>query len=135
MIVQIGANILHLREVATNSFLLMLQMLLSQVLKHFNASPRDYKCVFTSGATAALKLVGEFFPWSRGSYYMYTKENHNSVLGIREYPTMKNMLSTDYNSIFWLVNTMYCIVILVYPTQFLSLLVPFISRVCKNFQN
>ncbi|VAI80119.1 unnamed protein product [Triticum turgidum subsp. durum] len=60
-----------------------------QVLKYFNASPRDYKCIFTSGATAALKLVGECFPWSRESCYMYTMENHNSVLGIREYALSK----------------------------------------------
>ncbi|CAN6173194.1 unnamed protein product [Urochloa humidicola] len=60
-----------------------------QVLKYFNASPRDYKCIFTSGATAALKLVGECFPWSRDSCYMYTIENHNSVLGIREYALSK----------------------------------------------
>ncbi|CAL5041460.1 unnamed protein product [Urochloa decumbens] len=60
-----------------------------QVLKYFNASPRDYKCVFTSGATAALKLVGECFPWSTDSCYMYTIENHNSVLGIREYALSK----------------------------------------------
>jgi hypothetical protein len=43
---------------------------------------------------------------------MYTMENHNSVLGIREYPTMKNILNIYHNSIFWIVNTMYCIVIL-----------------------
>ncbi|XP_020394925.1 molybdenum cofactor sulfurase isoform X1 [Zea mays] len=60
-----------------------------QVLKYFNASPKDYKCIFTSGATAALKLVGECFPWSRDSCYMYTMENHNSVLGIREYALSK----------------------------------------------
>ncbi|XP_020599360.1 molybdenum cofactor sulfurase isoform X2 [Phalaenopsis equestris] len=56
-----------------------------QVLAYFNASPMDYKCIFTSGATGALKLVGETFPWSGESCYMYTVENHNSVLGIREY--------------------------------------------------
>ncbi|XP_073061585.1 molybdenum cofactor sulfurase-like [Primulina eburnea] len=56
-----------------------------QVLDFFNASPGEYKCVFTSGATAALKLVGETFPWSNRSTFMYTMENHNSVLGIREY--------------------------------------------------
>ncbi|KAL6314879.1 hypothetical protein AAG906_029096 [Vitis piasezkii] len=55
------------------------------VLDHCNASPKDYKCIFTSGATAALKLVGEAFPWSSESNFMYTMENHNSVLGIREY--------------------------------------------------
>ncbi|XP_043688948.1 molybdenum cofactor sulfurase isoform X2 [Telopea speciosissima] len=56
-----------------------------QVLDYFNASPGDYKCIFTSGTTAALKLVGEAFPWSRESSFMYTIENHNSVLGIKEY--------------------------------------------------
>ncbi|XP_024966183.1 molybdenum cofactor sulfurase isoform X2 [Cynara cardunculus var. scolymus] len=57
----------------------------NQVLKICNASPKEYKCIFTSGATAALKLVGEAFPWSSQSTFMYTIENHNSVLGIREY--------------------------------------------------
>lgn len=57
-----------------------------QVLNFFNASPREYSCIFTSGATAALKLVGETFPWSSNSSFMYSMENHNSVLGIREYP-------------------------------------------------
>ncbi|TKY68232.1 Molybdenum cofactor sulfurase [Spatholobus suberectus] len=56
-----------------------------QVLDYCNASPKEYKCIFTSGATAALKLVGEAFPWSCNSNFMYTMENHNSVLGIREY--------------------------------------------------
>ncbi|XP_022149605.1 molybdenum cofactor sulfurase isoform X2 [Momordica charantia] len=56
-----------------------------QVLDYCKASPKDYKCIFTSGATAALKLVGEAFPWSHQSSFVYTTENHNSVLGIREY--------------------------------------------------
>ncbi|CAL9145333.1 unnamed protein product [Musa hybrid cultivar] len=56
-----------------------------QVLDYLNASPKNYRCMFTSGATAALKLIGECFPWSSESCYMYTMENHNSVLGIREY--------------------------------------------------
>ncbi|KAG4213196.1 hypothetical protein ERO13_A01G039700v2 [Gossypium hirsutum] len=56
-----------------------------QVLDYCNASQKDYKCIFTSGATAALKLIGENFPWSCKSTFMYTMENHNSVLGLREY--------------------------------------------------
>ncbi|KAI3769040.1 hypothetical protein L6452_00136 [Arctium lappa] len=60
-----------------------------QVLKMCNASPKEYKCIFTSGATAALKLIGEAFPWSSQSTFMYTIENHNSVLGIREYALNK----------------------------------------------
>ncbi|KAF5731289.1 Molybdenum cofactor sulfurase (LOS5) (ABA3) isoform 1 [Tripterygium wilfordii] len=35
----------------------ILKDLTSSVLEFFNASPRDYKCIFTSGAAAALKLV------------------------------------------------------------------------------
>ncbi|CAK9863850.1 unnamed protein product [Sphagnum jensenii] len=56
-----------------------------QVLALCNAPPGEYTCVFTAGATSALKLVGEAFPWSSESEYLYTMENHNSVLGIREY--------------------------------------------------
>ncbi|XP_068654808.1 molybdenum cofactor sulfurase isoform X2 [Aristolochia californica] len=56
-----------------------------QVLDYCNAPSDAYRCIFTSGATAALKIVGEAFPWSRESCYMYSMENHNSVLGIREY--------------------------------------------------
>ncbi|GBG70232.1 hypothetical protein CBR_g6363 [Chara braunii] len=55
------------------------------VLAMCNAPATEYKCVFTAGATAALKLVGETFPWSLESYFLYTQENHNSVLGIRQY--------------------------------------------------
>jgi molybdenum cofactor sulfurtransferase len=85
----------------------MMPKLSSQVLKYFNASPRDYKCIFTSGATAALKLVGECFPWSRESCYMYTMENHNSVLGIREYPSIQ-MLNVRFTSLSsWLVKSIY----------------------------
>ena len=32
----------------------------------------------------ALKLVGECFPWAEGSQFVYSQDNHNSVLGIRE---------------------------------------------------
>ena len=53
------------------------------VLRMVHASERDYLCVFTSGATGALKLVSETFPWSPESLFLYTLDNHNSVLGIR----------------------------------------------------
>lgn len=49
-----------------------------------HADPSEYVCVLTSGATAALKLVGEAFPWREGSTYLHLHDNHNSVLGIRE---------------------------------------------------
>ena len=56
-----------------------------QVLSVFNASPEEYYCVFTSGATEGLRIVGEAFPWSEDASFTYTVDNHNSVLGIRNY--------------------------------------------------
>ncbi|CEM05223.1 unnamed protein product [Vitrella brassicaformis CCMP3155] len=55
------------------------------LLDFFNADAQQYSVVFTSGATGALKMVGEDFPWSPRSEFVYVRVNHNSVLGIREY--------------------------------------------------
>ncbi|GAX85250.1 hypothetical protein CEUSTIGMA_g12670.t1 [Chlamydomonas eustigma] len=54
-------------------------------LEMLNAPAGEYAVVLTGGATAALKMVGECFPWSTRSTFTYTLHNHNSVLGIREY--------------------------------------------------
>ncbi|MBC7828895.1 MAG: aminotransferase class V-fold PLP-dependent enzyme [Chitinophagaceae bacterium] len=54
-----------------------------KVLEYFNA--KDYYCVFTSNASAALQIVGECYPFSRDSHLLLTADNHNSVNGIREY--------------------------------------------------
>lgn len=32
----------------------------------FGASAQEYDVVFTSGATAAIRTVAEYFPWSEG---------------------------------------------------------------------
>jgi molybdenum cofactor sulfurtransferase len=55
------------------------------VLRWFDTTANDYLVVFTSGATGALKLVGENFDWAAAPFFAYTLDNHNSVLGIREY--------------------------------------------------
>lgn len=55
-------------------------------MQHFNADPVEYTVVFTSNATAALKLVAETFDFGdeeKGNFY-YCQENHTSVLGMRE---------------------------------------------------
>ncbi|XP_057988840.1 molybdenum cofactor sulfurase isoform X1 [Hevea brasiliensis] len=75
----------HSQSEASSATLEIVREARQQVLDYCNASPKDYKCIFTSGATAALKLIGEAFPWNHESNFMYTMENHNSVLGIREY--------------------------------------------------
>ncbi|CAL8284479.1 unnamed protein product [Arctogadus glacialis] len=60
-----------------------------RILQHFNTTPEEYSVIFTSGSTAALKLVSEAFPWSAptatepGSLFCYLTDNHTSVVGIR----------------------------------------------------
>ncbi|MEQ2172972.1 hypothetical protein GOODEAATRI_026874 [Goodea atripinnis] len=59
------------------------------VLEHFNTTSKEYSVIFTSGCTAALKLVAESFPWSSeterdaGSFFCYLTDSHTSVVGIR----------------------------------------------------
>ena len=55
------------------------------VLTYFNASPAEYTAVFTLNASAALKLVGESYPFAPGGRFLLTFDNHNSVNGIREF--------------------------------------------------
>ncbi|OEH73578.1 molybdopterin cofactor [Cyclospora cayetanensis] len=54
-------------------------------LKFFGAAEKEFAVVFTSGATAAIKLVGEDFPFTAESSFFYLRINHNSVLGVREF--------------------------------------------------
>lgn len=79
------------------------------ILEHFGTCLSSYDVIFTSGCTAALKMVGEMFPWtsrsdtqeqvlyinhdtstnevpvdSSASLFCYLDDNHTSVVGIRE---------------------------------------------------
>ena len=56
-----------------------------RILHWLGASDEEWVLVFTDGATEALRLVGETFPWRAGSHMAYSTINHNSALGIREY--------------------------------------------------
>jgi len=55
----------------------------AKVLDFFNA--KDYYCVFTANASAALKILGESFPFNEKSTFILFSDNHNSVNGIREF--------------------------------------------------
>jgi molybdenum cofactor sulfurtransferase len=55
------------------------------VCDFFNAAPEEYFCIFTANASAALKLVGESYPFAPGGTFALTFDNHNSVNGIREF--------------------------------------------------
>ena len=55
-----------------------------ETLALLRADPREYCCVLTSGATAALRLVAESFPFGRpGARLCFPLESHTSVLGLR----------------------------------------------------
>jgi selenocysteine lyase/cysteine desulfurase len=57
----------------------------ARVLRHFKTTADDYAVIFTPNATGACRLVGESYPFRRGSRYVLTADNHNSVNGIREF--------------------------------------------------
>jgi len=48
------------------------------VLSYFKAPP-DYTVIFTANASAALKLVGESYPFTGGSSLVLGVDSHNSV--------------------------------------------------------
>jgi selenocysteine lyase/cysteine desulfurase len=54
-------------------------------LAFVDAEPAEYDVVFTANASAAIKLVGESFPLEASSRLVLTADNHNSVLGTREF--------------------------------------------------
>ena len=74
----------HSENPTANLSSLVIEEARQRVLEYFNAK-RDYCCIFTANATASLKLVGESYPFNSGSAYVYTHDNHNSVLGLRQY--------------------------------------------------
>jgi selenocysteine lyase/cysteine desulfurase len=57
----------------------------SELLRWFGAAPDDYAVVFTSNASAAVKLVGEAYPFRPGSRLTLLQDNHNSVNGLRRF--------------------------------------------------
>ncbi|KAF9974492.1 hypothetical protein BGZ73_002088 [Actinomortierella ambigua] len=65
-----------------------------RILEHFGASTRgEWDVIFTANATAAIKLVGEAFPWTMAeesqrrhktaSRLMLLREAHTSLVGLR----------------------------------------------------
>uniref|UniRef100_A0A8C3RXJ1 Molybdenum cofactor sulfurase n=1 Tax=Chelydra serpentina TaxID=8475 RepID=A0A8C3RXJ1_CHESE len=70
-----------------------------RILQHFNTTAEDYTIIFTSGSTAALKLVAETFPWipegsgHPSSRFCYLADNHTSVVGMRGITAAMNVLS------------------------------------------
>ncbi|KAK2797262.1 hypothetical protein FQN50_009270 [Emmonsiellopsis sp. PD_5] len=64
------------------------------VLSFFRASPDEYSVIFTANSSAALKLVGESYPFGPASEAVFLWDNHNSVHGIREFARSKGATIT-----------------------------------------
>ncbi|NXX16127.1 MOCOS sulfurase, partial [Podargus strigoides] len=70
-----------------------------RILQHFHTTAEDYTVIFTSGCTAALKLIAEAFPWipegtkQPTSRFCYLTDSHTSVVGMRGITASMNVLS------------------------------------------
>jgi len=80
----------HSNNPTSQSCTKMVDNVRTQILDYFNASPDEYAVIFTANATGALKIVGESYPFSSGSTFLFTEDVHNSVMGIREFARAKN---------------------------------------------
>lgn len=66
-----------------------LHKLRRRILGFFHANEEAFRVIMTSGATAAIRLVGESFPFTRESTLVFLFDNHTSCIGIRNYAEMK----------------------------------------------
>ena len=70
----------------------------AEILDFFHADPNEYSLIFTSGATDSFRLVAESFQFqnvtkqepsadniNNSSSFVYLRESHTSVIGMREY--------------------------------------------------
>lgn len=94
-----------------------------KILNWFNTTSDEYSVIFTSGATAALKLVAETFDFgdSSNGHFVYLRDNHTSVLGMREIINTKNVICVErgdfMNGKFYESVRINSNALLVYPAQ------------------
>ncbi|KYN27886.1 Molybdenum cofactor sulfurase, partial [Trachymyrmex cornetzi] len=84
-----------------------------RILSHFNTNPDEYTVIFTSGATASLKIIAEGFRFTtdennktamspHSGSFVYVQDNHMSVLGMRDVIAAKgaNAIYLDHDQAF-----------------------------------
>ncbi|KAH9844464.1 Molybdenum cofactor sulfurase [Teratosphaeria destructans] len=92
-----------------------------ELLRFFNADPNDFDLVFTSNATAAIKLVMEGFREQQGGFwYGYHVDSHTSLVGVRESAVQHRCFASDYEVENWVMGPSdqgqrYCL--FAYPAQ------------------
>lgn len=62
-----------------------------KILSNLNATSKEYSVIFTSGTTASLKLLAETFDFAVRGCFAYLRDNHTSVLGMREIVRTENI--------------------------------------------
>ena len=85
-------------------------MFVLSILDHFHTTQEEYSVIFTSGATASLKLVAETFDFNHQNHdtdkelgnFVYLQDNHTSVLGMREIVNQRKakVVCVDHHSAF-----------------------------------
>ena len=75
----------HSANLTSSAATTLVERTRQRVLEWFNAPAGEYVAIFTANATAALKAVGEAYPFARDGRLLLTADNHNSVNGIREF--------------------------------------------------
>ena len=54
------------------------------ILNFINADDKIYDCIFTNGTTDSFRTISNYLNFNHNSKFIYTIDNHTSVLGIRE---------------------------------------------------
>lgn len=61
------------------------------MLRFFKTTSSDYEVVFTRGATESLKILAETFDFQSTGHFMYLRNAHNSVVGMRAIVNTSNV--------------------------------------------
>jgi molybdenum cofactor sulfurtransferase len=93
-------NILISKHIKSNFFF--------RILQHFNVDSNEYEVIFTSNATASLKLVAESFTFSENfkdfGTFWYNTSNHTSVLGMRSIVNTPNIKPFNKEELFGMID-------------------------------
>lgn len=68
-----------------------------KILNFFNTTTDDYEIIFTSGSTESLKLVAETFDFGANGVFAYLRDNHTSVLGMREVINTNEIVCVEHD--------------------------------------
>ncbi|KAJ7124827.1 molybdenum cofactor sulfurase [Mycena crocata] len=82
-------------------------------------SRSQWDVVFTAGATASMKLVGDAFPWQERSKYCYLQQSHTSLVGIRGCALSQGALidAMNVDDMLQLPRDDSCLTLFAYPAQ------------------